>query len=202
MKKHEFLTELANALSALPQDEVQKTIDYYAEMIDDAVEDGGDEESIVAGLGSAGDIAQKILHDMPASRLVPEPLKKHHWNAAEITLLAVGSPIWISLLLAAAAIVFSLYVSVWAIVVSLFATTAALALSGVALLAASPFLLPVMLPKATLFCGTALISLGISVFLFYLSIYCAKQLIRFTVFGSKKIKNLFERNGGASDEMQ
>lgn len=201
MKKHEFLTELANALSALPQGEVQKTIDYYAEMIDDAVEDGSDEEAVVAGLGTAGDIAQRILHDMPPSRLVPDPLKKHHWNAAEITLLAAGSPIWISLLLAAAAIVLSIYISAWAIIVSLFATTAALALSGVALLATSPFLLPIMLPKAIFLCGMALVSLGMSVFLSYLSIYCTKQLIRFTVFGIKKIKNLFERNGGASDEM-
>ncbi len=202
MTKHEFLTRLQTALSALPREEAQKTIDYYAEIIDDAVEDGGEEAAVIANLGSIDDIAEKIIHDTPAREFTLENIKKRNWNAVTLTLLALGSPIWIALLLAAAAVVFSLYVSVWAIVFSLFATTAALALSGVIFLVASPFLLPTAVPKALLLFGMALVSAGAAIFLFYLSTYCTKQLVRLTGFICRKIKHFFMKQGGASDEMQ
>ncbi len=202
MTKHEFLTQLQTALSTLPREEVQKTIDYYAEIIDDAVEDGGEEAAVIANLGSIDDIAEKIIHDTPAREFTLENIKKRNWNAVTLTLLALGSPVWIALLLAAAAVVFSLYVSVWAIVFSLFATTAVLALSGVTLLVASPFLLPAAALKAMLWFGMALVSGGAAIFLFYLSAYCAKQLVRLTGFICRKIKYFFMKQGGASDEMQ
>lgn len=202
MTKHEFLNHLKTALSALPQEEAQKTIDYYAELIDDAMEDGGEEAAVIANLGSVADIAEKIIHETPAREFTLENLKKRNWNAVTLTLLALGSPVWIALLLAAAAMVFSLYVSVWSIVFSLFATTAALALSGVVFLVASPFLLPVAASKAMLLFGMALVSAGAAIFLFYLSVYCAKQLIRLTGFICRKIKHFFMKQGGASDEIQ
>ena len=35
MTKSEFLSALENRLSGLPKDDVQKSIDYYSEIIDD-----------------------------------------------------------------------------------------------------------------------------------------------------------------------
>ena len=40
MTKQEFLRELWNRLTELPQEDVEKSLDYYSEMIDDRVEDG------------------------------------------------------------------------------------------------------------------------------------------------------------------
>ena len=37
----------------------------------------------------------------------------------QIALLAIGSPIWLSLLIAVFAVVFSLYISVWAVIISI-----------------------------------------------------------------------------------
>ncbi len=202
MTKHEFLNRLRTALSALPQDEVQKTIDYYAEIIDDAVEDGCEEPIVIANLGSIDSIAEKIIHDTPIQEFTLENIKQHNWNTTAVLLLILGSPVWIALLLAATAVVFSLYVSVWAIAFSLFATTAALALSGVILLITSPFLLSVAVPKAMLLLGIALVSVGAAIFLFYLSVYYAKQLVRLTGFIRQKIRHFFLKQGGASDEIQ
>lgn len=39
MNKDEFLNDLRHALKGLPYEEVNKTLDYYSELIDDAVEE-------------------------------------------------------------------------------------------------------------------------------------------------------------------
>ena len=51
---------------------------------------------------------------------------KRQLQAWEIVLLALGSPVWLSLGLAALAVVLSLYVVVWSLDVSLWAVFAAL----------------------------------------------------------------------------
>ena len=40
MNKKEFLSELQKALSGLPQDSIADRLNFYAEMIDDRMEDG------------------------------------------------------------------------------------------------------------------------------------------------------------------
>ena len=47
MRKTEFLERLRAALNALPEEEAKKTIAYYAEMIDDRIEDGMSEEEAI-----------------------------------------------------------------------------------------------------------------------------------------------------------
>ena len=45
------MRQLAAQLHSLPQSEIQKSLDYYEELIDDNVEDGRSEEEAVAALG-------------------------------------------------------------------------------------------------------------------------------------------------------
>ena len=52
MTKSEFLSALENRLSGLPKDDVQKSIDYYSEIIDDRMEEGLTEEEAVRGEGN------------------------------------------------------------------------------------------------------------------------------------------------------
>ena len=47
MKKQEFLDLLKNRLWALPERDIQQSLDYYKEMIDDRMEDGLSEEDAV-----------------------------------------------------------------------------------------------------------------------------------------------------------
>lgn len=51
MQKTEFLDRLRTALADLPAEELEKTLGYYAEMIEDRMEDGMDEEAAVAAMG-------------------------------------------------------------------------------------------------------------------------------------------------------
>ncbi len=126
MNKREFLDALKKSLVGLPDDDVQKSLDFYSEMIDDRIEDGLSEEYAVSQIGNIEDIAKQILVDIPITKLVKQKMRpKHRIGAGEIILLILGSPIWLSLLIAAIAVVFSVYVSLWSVVVSLWASLAA-----------------------------------------------------------------------------
>ena len=61
MKKTEFLALLRQKLYSLPPRDVEQTIEYYSEMIDDCIESGYPEETAVAKMGSVNDIARQIL---------------------------------------------------------------------------------------------------------------------------------------------
>lgn len=65
MKKQEFLTALWKQLSDMPNDDVERSLDYYSEMIDDRVEAGMSEEDAVAEIGSVEEAAKQIMADAP-----------------------------------------------------------------------------------------------------------------------------------------
>lgn len=128
MTKQEFLAELRARLSALPVGELEERIAFYSESIDDRIEEGISEEEAVTALGTVDKIAAQILAEIPLAKIVKERVRpKKHLGAWAITLLAVGSPIWLALLIAAFAVLLSVYVSLWSVVVSLWATFGALA---------------------------------------------------------------------------
>ena len=133
MTKLQFLLSLHDKLAGLPRDEVEERLNFYSEMIEDRMEDGLSEEEAVAAVGSVDEIAEQITADIPLIKIVKEKVKpKRKRNAWEITLLAVGSPIWVPLLIVVVAVAFSLYVSLWSIVISLWAVFASLVVCAVA----------------------------------------------------------------------
>ena len=75
MNKDEFLNDLRHALKGLPYEEVNKTLDYYSELIDDAVEDGADEKTFIAGLEDADTIAGRITDETSIRKLVAREVK-------------------------------------------------------------------------------------------------------------------------------
>lgn len=122
MNKREFLAQLREGLSWLSQRDMEERVTFYGEMIDDRTEEGLSEEEAVNAIGSASEIVSQIIADTPLPVLVKEKIKpKRKRGAWEIVLLALGSPLWLSLLIAAFAVAFSLYVSLWAVVISLWA---------------------------------------------------------------------------------
>ena len=127
MDKKGFLEELRQALTGLPQHDIEERLGFYAEMIDDRMEEGMSEEDAVAHLGAVTDIATEIVGQTPLSTLVKEKVKqKRRLRTWEIVLLALGSPIWLVLLISFAAVLFSVYAAGWAVIVSLWAVGAAL----------------------------------------------------------------------------
>ena len=59
MNKQEFLIELKQHLKGIAPEDISGSIEYYSEMIDDAVEDGMTEEEAVASLGDMDEIEKQ-----------------------------------------------------------------------------------------------------------------------------------------------
>lgn len=196
MTKNEFLDKLRSALAGLPQEEIEKTIDYYCEIIDDAIEDGEDEQSVISRM-SIEDIVEKIINETPIRKFVQEDVKRRNLSASFIILLILASPIWFPVLTALLTVAFTFYIVIWTIVAVLFIVFAALAVSSVAMLIAAPLMIIARPIKAMLAFGLALASAGMAVFMFYLSIFCAKLTIKFTLLSIRGIKNVFIKRSDA-----
>jgi uncharacterized membrane protein YczE len=74
------------------------------------------------------DFAKLLIGDF----VIPTYFGRLTMLGISIVLIAVGSPIWLSLLIAAAAVVLALYVVLWAVLISLWAVFVALAACAVA----------------------------------------------------------------------
>ena len=137
MNKQSFLDELRSGLIGLPQADVDERVGFYSEMIDDLMEEGFSEEEAVAKIGSVDDIVSQIIAETPLSKLAKEKVvPKRKLKAWEIVLLALGSPLWISLLAAVFSVIVALYAVLWSLVVcawSVFAVFAACLPAGIAL---------------------------------------------------------------------
>lgn len=137
MNKQSFLDELRSGLIGLPQADVDERVGFYSEMIDDLMEEGFSEEDAVAKIGSVDDIVSQIIAETPLSKLAKEKVvPKRKLKAWEIVLLALGSPLWISLLAAVFSVIVALYAVLWSLVGcvwSVFAVFAACLPAGIAL---------------------------------------------------------------------
>lgn len=198
MNKQEFLNRLTAALSGLPQEEIRKTVEYYSEMIDDAVEDGRDEYEIIRGFDNVEKIAERVINETPIRKFVTEDVKKRNISAGAIVLIIVGSPVWLPVLCAVFAVLMSVYITIWSVIISFFSIFAAFALSAVGMIILAPIMLFVRPVKALFAFGLAILCAGLAVFMFYISLWSAKLIIRFTVFLARQIKNLFIRKGSES----
>ena len=107
MTKNEFLSALDARLTGLPEEDKQKSLSYYAEMIDDRVEDGMTEEEAVSALGNMDGIVKQILDETPISKLVKEKVRaKEAPSGALIVLLVLGAPLWLPLVITAFVLIF------------------------------------------------------------------------------------------------
>jgi uncharacterized membrane protein len=139
MNKTEFLSLLRNNLAGLDTTDIENSIQYYSEMIDDRIEEGLDENTAVASVGTPEDAAKEILKNIPITKLVKEKVKASKKpSAAVIILLILGSPLWIPLMLSLFSIILSLYVSLWAVVGSLWSVPVSLGATALAVLLFSP----------------------------------------------------------------
>ena len=136
MTKNEFLHRLSDLLSQLPEQDRQRYLESYAELMEDKMEEGMDEQEAVRSLGDVREIADEILRNTPLPVLMRTAARpKRGWSAGSIVLIILGSPVWLPLLLAFGAVLLTVYVTIWAIVAALFAVVAALLLAAVACVA-------------------------------------------------------------------
>ena len=132
MNKEEFLSAIAQRLAGLPQADIDKSLDYYREMIEDRVEDGMSELEAVAAMGTAEEAAARILEETPLPKLVKARFQsRRSLSAGIIALLILGSPLWLPLGLTFVFLVLLFYLIIWLLVAVLYAVILSLALAGV-----------------------------------------------------------------------
>ena len=68
MTKLQFLLNLHDRLSDLPQDDVEERLRFYSEMIEDRMEDGLSEEQAVEEIGAVDAVAAQIIADTPCNQ--------------------------------------------------------------------------------------------------------------------------------------
>lgn len=207
VNKMEFLKAVREKAIHLPLSEVNRLLEYYNEMIDEAVEEGVSEEEAVARLGTWEEICSQIEDFRTSEPLPAEPIKEEPATEQQIptpdekpkkrvslpmwavVLLILTSPVWgaivLSLGITAFAVILSLVVTGGALVISLFAVVIALAAVGV-----------VGIPAAFVLLSTSniapfLLTLGGGLVCVGLAIIGAMIVIPFTSFFITCIKALF-----------
>lgn len=166
MDKREFLGQLREGLSGLPPKDIEERLTFYSEMIEDGMEEGLSEAEAVAAVGSVQEIVAQVLADTPPVKAVKAESKRR-LKTWEIVLLALGSPIWLSLGIAVFAVILSLYISLWAVVIALWAVFGALvgcAVGGVA--SGVGFVYSGNTLPGIAMLGAALVCAGFAIFMF------------------------------------
>ncbi len=171
MTKAEFSAQLRKKLSGLPEEDIEKSLEYYTEMISDREEDGLDEESAVAAAGTPDAIAEIILADTPLPKLIREKVTpRRALRVWEIVLLIIGSPLWLTLVVAAGAVILAVYLVLWVAVAVLYAAVLSLAAGAVGGAAAIvPLFASGHIIQGIFFLGLGLICAGLSILMFFVS---------------------------------
>ena len=195
MNKKQFLEAIRNRIKGLPENDIDKSLDYYSEMIDDRVEDGMTEEEAVAALGTVDEIVAQILNDIPLPKLVKEKVSpKRSLSAWEILLLVLGFPLWFPLLIACASIVFSIYIVIWSVVISLYAVNFTVLISGLACIAAGVLFFVTAKPVSAIYImGIGFLCLGFGILLLFLFTLIAVGFVKLSKLIILGIKGLFVR---------
>lgn len=182
MTKAEFLAELRAAISGLPEADIEKSLDFYSEMIDDRVEDGLPEEEAVAALGSIEDIKTQILKDIPITKIIKEKVKpKRSLSGLEITLLIVGFPIWLPLLISVAAVIFSVYVTLWSVIVVLYSVDLVFFAGAIAgVLGSIPILFIGNISAVLLLLGSGFVCAGLGILWIFVCVGATKAIVWLT----------------------
>ena len=198
MTKYEFLAELQKDLASLPTAEARERLNFYSEMIDDLVDDGMTEEEAVAKISgdringedtvevtpineapdTVTDIPTPVVEaPSPVNTPTPKSEKKKRGSMTPlaITLLVLGSPLWVSLLIGLVSVVFSVYVSIWSAVISLWAVPTVLGVAALIVLVQCIVFLITTGPLAAIsLLGAAFVCAGIAILMFIICKYITK----------------------------
>ena len=193
MTRQEFLSKLRIGLDGLSKKEVEERINFYSEMLDDKIEEGFLEEDAVSSLGSIDNIVAQIKREVSVNNA--KKVDKKSYKPWQVTLIALGSPIWLSILIALFAVVISLYVSLWAVAVSFWSVFIAFC-GGAVAGALGIFYAFIGNPyTGIILFGTGLVLAGLAVFMYFACKYFTKLSLLLTKKGVKVIANCFSKKG-------
>lgn len=186
MNKSTFLSELAAKLKTLPKNEINKSLDFYSEIIDDRMEEMSEEEA-VGGLGNIEDIAREAMLD--ATPLFKLMVPNSALSKSDIMLLVLASPLLIIMF----ALIFLFYACVWLVIIALFLTELSFLLAGIAGVVASIINFSDNIQFSLLMFFGGLICLGIGIFTFSPIKKSSKKIMGLTIRVMRKIKSKFQK---------
>ena len=138
MRKEEYLNRIRDLLQGLPSEDLEPSLAFYAESIEDRMEDGMSEEEAVASMESPEEAVRTIQMELPLPKLVKARVRdRRRMGPMEIILLVLGFPLWFPLLLTAAVLALTFYLLVWVLVLVLGVVVLSLAVSALACAVAS-----------------------------------------------------------------
>ena len=182
MKKFEFLSLLEKELQGLPEEDIKRTLDYYAEIIDDRVEDGADEQTAVNDLGDVKDICDRIWEETSLPKVAKARLRRARaLKTWEMVLLILGSPVWLPILLAIGIVILAVYAVIWSVAVVFYAVD--LSLAGTALgsvVLSAVYITSGSIGGGFIWIGVAFVLAGATIFAFFGCHMFAKLLIALT----------------------
>ncbi len=199
MNKEQYISKIREGIASLPETDIESSLQYYSEMIDDRIEDGMTEEEAVSEMVSVEEAVAQILRDKPVTE--PQQNNGHkgfRWFRSNLTrnkrLLFVFLVLSLPFLVTVAG---SLLVFVISVTASLYGASIGVFVGGLACVVKAVALAIVesATAEALLYFGVGLAFLGISVLIFIAAHYLAK-LIKFLW---KKlvelIKGIFSKKG-------
>ncbi len=134
MNKNEFLNEIRSRLTGLPEEDIQKTIDFYTEALEDRIEDGLTEDEAVEQVGTPAEISEKILMETPLPTLIKaQPIiePKRKIKAWEVILIILGSPVWLPILIMVFALALTIVLVIISVILAIVVTIIATGIAGV-----------------------------------------------------------------------
>lgn len=186
MTKQEYISALRLKLKGLPSSEIEEKVEFYSEMIDDAMaEEGLSEADAVARIGNVEDVSKNIISETPLREIVKEKYKpKRKLNSLEVVLLVLGFPLWFPLLITFMVLAFVIYLLTWILTIVLFAIDLSLIVAGVgSIVAGVANMAHGNLMNACFCVGVGAIAIGIGILFYFL----AKQSIKLSFNLSKKL---------------
>ncbi|WP_242369352.1 DUF1700 domain-containing protein [Adlercreutzia muris] len=178
MNKQEYLARLRAALACLPEGEIEESVAFYTEMIDDRVADGLTEEEATAQLDDPKAAARAIIADLP---VVPRTvvLTKQRNRALYWTLVILGFPLWFPLLLAAGMLVLAGLLTIWCLILGLWLLAAGLLAGGPLGIGVCLWALAVGQPAYGVFeLGSGLLCFGLGLFCLHGAVAASKTLMQ------------------------
>ncbi|WMJ21816.1 DUF1700 domain-containing protein [Paludicola sp. MB14-C6] len=191
MLTQDFLYQLSIKLQPLPPQEKDKALSYYAELISDKIENGEQEQDIIASFGNIDELAQSILAE---NNIYPKA-KKKPIHPVIIVLLILFSPVIFGLTVAVASVIFSFLVAGFAFSLSFLLTALALALGGIFSFFTSFFVITANPILCFMQIGASFILLGLAIFFGIGGFYIGKGIYMLTSLTANKVKLLFQKRG-------
>lgn len=177
MTKSTFIDVLRGLLESLNEDECNKFISYYEEIIEDYKESGLTEQEVIEKIGSPQSIANNILSEQDSSNI---NIPSFNSKILNIILLILGFPLWGSLLLTAVLLILSAYIIIWCIPVTTGVSSISFFVASLVSIIGSPFMMTDVLTVGIVQLGLGITSVGISILLGLVTIYLSKKFIVIT----------------------